>query len=107
MSTERSPSSDGPEVPAEVLAMLKRLWTVKAPILVSLLPRDAWVVVGLIQFASRNPHIDADQRRMLEQFGRAIQGKLVELEPASAGYLEMGWNPEFDVRDEGSEGQQL
>lgn len=91
-----------PDFPPEVAVILGRIWPIETPIVVHLLPRDAWIVLGLIQFASRNPAITETQRQLMERFGRAIQRRLGEIAPGAAKYLEMGWNPAFDVpREEG------
>ena len=85
------------DLPSEIAAMFGRLWPMTSPIVVHLLPRDAWIVLGVIQFASRNPNISESHRTVMEHFGRAIQNRLAEIEPAGAPYMEQGWHPEFDV----------
>jgi hypothetical protein len=66
------------------------------PIYIQILPRDARVALGIIQFATRNPNITPEQLQIIEAFGRQIQRGLIAIEPALAPYLEMGWNPAYD-----------
>jgi hypothetical protein len=84
------------DIPPELLARLKALWTNEQPMLIALKPRDAWVALGVIQFASRNPGLSPMHKQAIEQFGRGIQQGLTDLDPALGPYLEMGWNPEHD-----------
>jgi hypothetical protein len=84
------------DLPPEVQQIFERLWPMKQPIVVHILPRDAWIALGIIQFATRNPALSARHRQLIEQFGRELQRSLVAIEPRSEKYLEMGWNSEFD-----------
>jgi hypothetical protein len=84
------------ELPADLKGPLLRLWRIEQPIVVSILPRDAWVALGIIQFATRNPMISPTQRQLIESFGRELQRGLAQIDPSVEKYLEMGWNPEFD-----------
>jgi len=84
------------ELPDELKAPLYRLWRIEQPILVSLKPRDAWMVLGIVQFASRNPMLTPTQRQLIEAFGRSIQDHLAQFDPVFARYLEMGWDPAHD-----------
>jgi hypothetical protein len=84
------------EIPADLLEPLKRLWQTEQPILIQMKPRDAWSIVGLIQFASRNPHISPTQRQLLERFGRELQRAVVAIDPVFEKYIEMGWDPKHD-----------
>lgn len=84
------------ELPEGLAEPLMQLWRNERPITVQLRPRDAWVALGVIQFATRNPALSADQRRMVEQFGRELQRVLAGIDPRLAPYLEMGWDPAHD-----------
>jgi hypothetical protein len=88
-------SSD--DMPAEVFATLKQLWQDPRPLQLTIHPRDAWVAVAVIQYASRNPQLGATQRDAAIRVGRALQDALMVFEPKAAGYLEDGWNPEKDL----------
>jgi len=89
------------EIPDELMEPLKRLWRTEQPILIQMRPRDAWCVIALVQFASRNPQISPTQRALLETFGRELGRAVVAIDPIFGKYLEMGWDPQFDVpRDE-------
>jgi hypothetical protein len=84
------------EIPDELLEPLKRLWRSEQPILFQLKPRDAWSIVGLVQFAARNPQISPTQRDLLEQFGRELQRGVVAIDLVFEKYMEMGWDPKHD-----------
>jgi hypothetical protein len=85
------------EIPPEVMAMLKRVWQSKEPLVVSVKPRDAWTAVAVIQFACRNPHLPDTQRQQAIAVGRALQAALASMFPDGSRYLEDGWNPAKDV----------
>jgi hypothetical protein len=85
------------EIPAELMEALTRLWRTEQPLLYQMLPRDAWTIIGLVQYASRNPQISPTQRAVLETFGRELGRAIVAIDPVFAKWLEAGWNPQFDV----------
>ena len=84
------------DLPDDLKGPLIQLWRMEQPILVSLKPRDAWLVLGIVQFASCNPALSPAQRQLIEAFGRAIQERLAEFDPVFARYLELGWDPAHD-----------
>jgi hypothetical protein len=85
------------ELPPELLPILERLWHNKRPIAFHMLPRDAWTVLGIVQFASRNPQLSPKQSELVEHFGRSLQEAISAIEPGAAPYLEMGWDPQYDT----------
>lgn len=85
------------EMSPEMIATLRDLWQEPRTLRISMHPRDAWIAVAVIQFASRNPQLGDTQRDATVRVGRAIQGALLEFVPAAAALLEDGWNPEKDV----------
>lgn len=95
---ERRPAmSAQDDLPPELLAPLLALWQQEQPIVVRILPRDAWIAVGILQFATRNPAISPTQRRLIVQFGRELQRALAAFDPIFDRYMELGWDPSFDV----------
>lgn len=85
------------QLPADLVGPLYRLWRIEQPIAVSLKPRDAWVALGVIQFATRNPALTPEQRAIVTAFGREIQRGLAGFDPVFDRYMEMGWDPDHDV----------
>ena len=85
------------EIPAELLEPLKRLWQTEQPIILSMTPRDAWSICGLMQFASRNPQISPAQRQLLEAYGRELQRAVAAIDPIFDKYMERGWSSQFDT----------
>jgi hypothetical protein len=69
------------------------------PAVVTLGPWSAWVLVGALQLAWRNPAMPPKQRAVLEQLARPVQtcfsGLLAEV-------LEEGWDTSKDVPPEQS-----
>jgi hypothetical protein len=60
-------------------------------------PFDAYVVVGLIQFAWRNPQLDDKQKGLLEGFGRGLTAAIGHLGARfTADTLEDGWDRSKD-----------
>lgn len=89
------------EMPPELLEALTRIWLLKTPITLTILPRDTWMVVSVIQFATRNPALSAQQRSIVEAVGRQLQAALVSIDPVLGKYIELGWDPANDVPREG------
>ncbi|NTV62581.1 MAG: hypothetical protein HGA65_03460 [Oscillochloris sp.] len=85
------------ELPPEVLAVLRQLWESKEPLPVIFLPKDAWITVAVIQFASRNPQLSPAQRDAAITVARILQEAIQDRFPAAADLLEEGWNPAKDV----------
>lgn len=85
------------ELPEGLREPLLKLWQSEQPIVIEMLPRDAWVSIAIVQFASRNPALLPEQRQMIESFGRELQRGITAIDPSLEPYIEMGWNPEFDV----------
>lgn len=67
------------------------------PVTFEVPPFDAFSIVGLLQYAWRNPALDDGQRSMLEQFGRAVQKAVADQCPTAGDLLEDGWNRALDL----------
>lgn len=85
------------ELPPEVLKVLKQLWQSTKQLNISIMPKDAWTTVAVIQFATRNPQLSPTQREQAMFVGRKLQEELELFAPAAARYLEDGWNQAKDV----------
>ncbi|HEU5103249.1 MAG TPA: hypothetical protein VFU22_29715 [Roseiflexaceae bacterium] len=96
MSEQRETYRTGDDLPPELMQSLIVLWRIERPIVVSIKPRDAWVALGIIQFATRNPALSVTQRQLIEAFGRQLQQALVVIDSTLGTYLEMGWDPAYD-----------
>jgi hypothetical protein len=83
---------------ATVHRMVKELLALgPRPVRVEMRPFDAYVVVGLIQFAWRNPQLDDKQKGLLEEFGRGLTAALGQMGAAfTASVLEDGWDRALD-----------
>jgi hypothetical protein len=87
----------GPHMPPELMEALTRLWRIEQHFVFSMTPRDTWIALGVIQFASRNPQLSPTHREVMRGIGEQLQATLVALDDRLAPYLEMGWDPQFDV----------
>jgi len=86
-----------PDMPPELEALMRRLWVIKKPIRWSMRPREAWIILSVIQFASRNPMLTPTHQKLMRELGDQLQRAIVAIEPEAGQYLEMGWDPQFDV----------
>lgn len=84
------------DIPEHVLRHFAEVvWKDERPIQVAIKPRDAWVLVGILQFAWRNPALSREHKHLIESYARQLQAALggdVLIEK----YLERGWNPDYD-----------
>lgn len=85
------------ELPPEVLAVLTQLWQSDVHVHISITPRDAWTIVAVIQYATRNPQLSPAQRDAAITVARILQEAIQDRFPAAADLLEEGWNPAKDV----------
>lgn len=67
------------------------------PLVVSILVRDAWMLVSAIQFAATASDLSDAQRQWMTHIARQFQGAIANTHPEVAHILEMGWHREFDV----------
>lgn len=73
---------------------LKR-WKDMPPVQVTIPRWDAYVLVGILQFATR--HLDGAMRGIGENFARHVQEGIAD-EPEIYQVMEQGWNPALDVQ---------
>jgi hypothetical protein len=85
------------DLPPEVLPALARLWKVRQHINVRILPRDAYLIAAIIQFADRNPALSESHHELLYAFGNQLIDGVARLEPTLEKYLNWGWDPLHDV----------
>lgn len=92
------------DIPPHVLRHFAEVvWKDERPIQVTIKPRDAWVLVGVLQFAWRNPGLAQEQKDLIEQFARQFQAALGG-DPLIEKYLERGWNMDYDQPRRNNEG---
>jgi len=83
--------------PAELFEPLKRIMKIRQHINVRILPRDAWAVVALLQFADRNPALGPEQHDQLHMFAEQMIEALVNIETGLEKYILQGWDAANDV----------
>jgi hypothetical protein len=93
---ERDNAGENGDLPPGLKGPLIRLWRIERSIVVHILPRDAWVALGIIQFTTRNPALSIMHQQIIESFGRELQRALAAIDPSLDKYLELGWDPAFD-----------
>jgi len=72
----------------------------KRPLSVNIQIRDAWILVGGLQLATRHPELTEPMKSMLGVIARHFQGAITRLYPEAQPLLEMGWDSEYDVESE-------
>lgn len=83
--------------PPEQLEPLAKLWKIRQHVSVRILPKDAWIVVGLLQFADRNPNIEDSHHEALRWFAGELIAALINIEPRLEPYIMAGWDASKDV----------
>lgn len=98
MSDQKQPTNRSlpPDFPPELVEPLTALFKMRQHINIKVLPREAWIIVGLVQFADRNPNLEPQYHEMLRWFGDQIIEGLVNINPVLEDYLAMGWDPKYD-----------
>lgn len=73
----------------------------KTPLQVDIDIMSAWLLISGLQLAVKHPGISVHMKKHLTRIGRAFQARIVEHHPEAEELLEMGWNSEFDVDENG------
>lgn len=60
--------------------------------------RSAWLLVSLLQLASRHPGISQDMDRFARQIAMQFQNSVTERHPEAAPLFQLGWNKQLDRR---------
>lgn len=84
------------ELPKELIKPLTRLWKNRQKINVRMLPRDAYMLAALLQFADRNPALTEEQHDLLYKYATELIIGVTQIEPALGPYLQMGWDSSYD-----------
>lgn len=64
---------------------------------VSIHIKEAWMLIGGLQLATRHPGLSPVMRAALENIARQFQLSIVDLHPEAKPLLDMGWDERFDV----------
>src|SRR5262245_36290415 len=72
LEPETPDSGASVDLPPELLDVLTQLWRIERPIHAQILPRDAWVALGVIQYSTRNPQLTAVHQQIIRQFGEQL-----------------------------------
>lgn len=84
------------EMPRELIEPMIRLYKRRERINLKLLPREAFVVVGLLQMAVRHAHLPDDYSNLARNVVDQLIGEVANIEPILESYLLLGWNPDHD-----------
>lgn len=63
--------------------------------------KQAWILVNGLQLLCRHPGVSQAMKDIWTHIGRQLQEAIVTLHPEAEELLEMGWNPDFDVDENG------
>jgi len=73
----------------------------KSPLTVSLSIMEAWVLVSNLQLAHRHPGTSDAMKEYVQTIAKRFEAAIVEIHPEAEPLIEMGWNPQFDVDENG------
>jgi hypothetical protein len=63
--------------------------------------KQAWILVSGLQLLCRHPGVSQAMKDIWTHTGRQLQEAIVTLHPDAEELLEMGWNTDFDVDENG------
>lgn len=86
--------------PAYYEELVAQIMTDEAPIPLTILIKDAWLLVSALQLAVRHPTLHEVTKSALEQIARQFQQPITARHPHAEILFEMGWKPEYDTIDE-------
>jgi hypothetical protein len=66
------------------------------PVAIVMPALDAYSVLAIVQYAWRNPNLDAREKELIERFGRALQAAIARRAPKAGETLELGWYVAYD-----------
>ena len=84
------------DFPTEIIQPMARLWRRREKLIFRMLPRDAYMIAALLQFANRNPALTDEHQEVLRDFANQLIAAVANIEPIMEPYLLLGWNPEHD-----------
>lgn len=94
-----TPEQTEPVDEAEALAMMTRVFKEPTEVIIQAQSFDLFQLIGLIQFATRglppNHNLHPFARKIGDQIADAVI--LATGEPELARYIQLGWNPTYDV----------
>jgi hypothetical protein len=85
------------DMPTELIEPIIRLYKRRERLNFRMLPRDAFAICALLQFADRNPGLEPDHHAVLQDFGNQLIAAIANIEPILEPYMLLGWNPDHDV----------
>lgn len=82
--------------PTELIEPMARLWKRRERMNIRILPKDAYMIAALLQFADRNPGLTEQHHALLHDFANQLIELVANIEPIMEPYLMLGWNPDHD-----------
>ena len=82
--------------PTELIEPMARLFKRRDKLNFRMLPKDAYMIAALLQFADRNPGLRENHHEILRDFANQLIAAVANIEPIMEPYLMLGWNPEHD-----------
>ena len=83
--------------PTELIEPMARLFRRREKLNFRMLPKDAYMIAALLQFADRNPGLTDDHHTILRDFANQLIAAVANIEPIMEPYLLLGWNSDHDV----------
>ncbi len=71
------------------------------PLTVTIDIMQAWILVSGLQLLCRHPLVSQHMKDIWTHSGRQFQEAILEVHPDAEELMEMGWNEDFDVDENG------
>jgi hypothetical protein len=85
----------------EFLKQTARIMSDMTPVRANMSIQQTWILISAIQLASRHPGLNRSMKRVLTEIIQEHQKAILALHPEAEELLNMGWNPETDVDENG------
>ncbi len=82
--------------------ILKEVMSDDSPLTVKMDIMQAWMLVSGLQLLTRHPEVNQQLKDMWTHTARQFQEAILEQHPEAEELIEMGWNTDFDVDENGN-----
>jgi hypothetical protein len=83
-------------MPKEIIEPMIRLHKRREKINLKLLPREVFILVGMLQMVVRHSNLPEDYEQLARNIVEMMIGEIANIEPLLEHYLLLGWNPDHD-----------
>ena len=90
------------ELEEKFLEITKKVMSDDTPLPVMIDIMQAWLLVSGLQLLIKHPDVSQQMKDVWEHTARQFQEAIVELHPEAKELIEMGWNTDYDVDENGN-----